>query len=201
MRWLERTLCGIGIALLGLCAWSWLDAGLYQTLQGRRLGALLGSLSRDGSGASLPGGIASITRAQARKSGLVGRITVERLGIDAVVAEGTLSRTLRRAVGHVSGTAFPGEPGNVALAGHRDTFFSGLRGVRTGDRIDVTTPDGRFEYRVVSRTVVGPDRGEVLAASDSPTLTLITCFPFQYVGPAPGRFIVRARQALPARPD
>jgi len=198
MRWLERILGGIAFGFLGFCAWSWLDAGLYQTLQGRRLDSLLGAPSQDFP-ASLPGGVAAATRSQARKSGLVGRIAIPRLGIDAIVAEGTRSRTLRRAVGHVSGTAYPGEPGNVGLAGHRDTFFSRLRDVRPGDRVRLTTPDGQFEYRVTSRYVVGPERGEVLAGSDAPTLTLITCFPFQYVGPAPGRFIVRARQAVPAR--
>ena len=197
MRRLERALGVIAIVSLGLCAWSWLDAGLYQTLQGRQLKALLGSRSHD-SPALLPEGIAASTRSQARTRGLVGRIAIERLGIDAIVAEGTRSRTLRRAVGHVSGTAFPGEPGNVALAGHRDTFFAGLRNVRPGDRIEMTTPDGQFEYRVVSRSVVGPERGEVLAATDTPTLTLITCFPFQYVGPAPERLIVRARPSIPS---
>ena len=90
-------------------------------------------------------------------------------------------------------TALPGDPGNVVLAGHRDTFFRRLKDVRPGDRVTLTTPEGVFNYDIDSTAVVAPDRMEVLAPSASSSLTLITCYPFNYVGPAPDRFIVRAR--------
>jgi sortase A len=101
---------------------------------------------------------------------------------------------LQRAVGHIPETALPGEMGNVVLAGHRDTFFRPLREVRPGDVITLKTPDGSFQYRVESTAVVPPSDVRVLQASSERTLTLITCFPFHYVGPAPNRYIVRARE-------
>ena len=123
----------------------------------------------------------------------IGRIEIEGRGVRAIIAEGTDSTTLPRAVGHVSGTAFPGERGNVALAGHRDGFFRGLERVSPDDRVRITTPDGSFEYVVESTEVVPPSRTDVLDASAAATLTLITCYPFSFIGPAPDRFIVRAR--------
>jgi sortase A len=118
------------------------------------------------------------------------------------VADGADATTLRRAVGHVPWTAFPGEQGNVGLAGHRDSFFRKLEGVRKNDLIRVSTPDGIYAYRVESTTVVEKRRVDVLAPSPSPQLTLVTCFPFHYVGSAPKRFIVRARQIEPdSAPD
>jgi sortase A len=88
----------------------------------------------------------------------------------------------------------PGELGNVGLAGHRDSFFRPLRHIRPGDMIALHTPNGPFQYRVESTRVVSPANVEVLAPADKPELTLITCFPFNYVGPAPHRFVVRAVQ-------
>jgi sortase A len=101
-------------------------------------------------------------------------------------------------VGHVAGTAIPGERGNVVLAGHRDSFFSDLKNIRPGDSVRIRTLDGTFEYRVDSRQVVGAAQTGILSPTATPTLTLITCFPFHYLGPAPDRFIVRARPTVPA---
>ena len=89
-------------------------------------------------------------------------------------------------------------PGNVALAGHRDSFFRGLERVRKKDVIEVTTPEGAFDYRVESISVVPPSRADLLLPTRSPMLTLVTCYPFAYIGPAPDRYIVRARQISPA---
>jgi sortase A len=102
------------------------------------------------------------------------------------------ARTLRLAVGHVPGTALPGEDGNVVLAGHRDTFFRPLKDVEPGDAVTLTTPEGRFEYRVEAAEVVAPTRTDLLESTSAPTLTLVTCYPFYLVGSAPDRFIVRA---------
>jgi sortase A len=99
---------------------------------------------------------------------------------------------LRRAVGHIPETALPGEIGNAGLAGHRDTFFSGLRNVRRGDRIIVTTPGSIAHYEVRSTRIVEPTDVAVLAPTPTSTLTLVTCYPFNYLGAAPQRFIVHA---------
>jgi sortase A len=116
------------------------------------------------------------------------------VGISAVVAEGSDETTLRRAVGHIAGTALPGEPGNVGLAGHRDTFFRALRNIRGGDLIVLTTPRGEFQYSVVSIKVVKPKALDVLDPTSEEILTLVTCYPFYFVGSAPNRFIVRAKR-------
>lgn len=128
----------------------------------------------------------------------IGRIQIPRIGLQAMIVESTTTDALRRAVGHIEGTALPGDNGNVALAGHRDTFFRGLRDVRKDDIIRVDTLDGSWAYKVESTEVVEPDDLEVLAASAGPTLTLVTCYPFNYVGAAPHRFVVRAREIEPA---
>jgi len=109
-----------------------------------------------------------------------------------MVVEGDDARALARAVGHIPGTALPGESGNVGLAGHRDTFFRALKNIRLGDDILVTTPRGSYRYSVVSSAVVGPDDTRVLDASRSSSITLVTCYPFHFIGSAPKRFIVHA---------
>ncbi len=131
---------------------------------------------------------------------LIGRIEIPRLGVRAIVVEGTSDSCLRRAAGHIEGTALPGHLGNVGIAAHRDTFFRGLRKIRRDDIIKVTTLAGTYEYSVESIRIVEPDDVEVLGASAQPTLTLVTCFPFDYLGSAPHRFIVRARQIGEATP-
>jgi len=125
---------------------------------------------------------------------VLGEMEVVRLGLKAIVVQGDSSEILERAVGHLPGTALPGESGNVALAGHRDTFFRPLRNIRSGDAITFKTLDGEFRYQVESAAVVPPSDVSVLKSLGGRTLTLITCFPFYYVGAAPDRFIVRARQ-------
>ena len=125
---------------------------------------------------------------------LVGRIKIPRVGVSAIVLHGVGKKTLRRGVGHIPGTALPEHGGNVGLAGHRDSFFRGLKDIRTDDRIEVTTPEGTFEYRVEWTKIVRPSETQVLEEEGAPSLTLVTCFPFYYVGSAPKRFIVRARR-------
>ena len=130
---------------------------------------------------------------------LVGRIDIPRLDLSAVVFEGTSDDTLARGVGHLRGSAGPGEPGNLVLAGHRDTFFRELRNIREGDEVNIKGPQGEFEYQVESTAIVEPDQTEVLKPGDGSTLTLITCYPFRYIGNAPQRFIVRATKVGEAR--
>jgi sortase A len=122
----------------------------------------------------------------------IGRIEIPRLGVTAIVRAGSDARTLQLAVGHIPGTAYPGEPGNVGLAGHRDTFFRQLRDIRPDDVIEMVTSEGRFTYRVQRTDVVQPSDVWVLDPTREPSLTLVTCYPFSYIGTAPERFIVRA---------
>jgi sortase A len=127
----------------------------------------------------------------------MGRMEIKRIGLSAVVLYGDDTKTLRRGVGHVIGTALPGMDGNMALSAHRDTYFRPLRNIRKKDRVMLKTPQGTYEYEVESTMVVKPTQVEVLDPTPEPTLTLITCHPFNYVGSAPNRFIVRARRVSP----
>jgi len=130
---------------------------------------------------------------------LVGRVDIRRVGVSAIVREGDDTATLQHAVGHIPDTALPGEPGNAGLAGHRDTFFRGLRNVRAGDRISVTTPAGVIDYVVRGTRIVDPDDVSVLNPTEPQTLTLVTCYPFYYIGSAPRRFIVHAERTSDQR--
>ena len=123
---------------------------------------------------------------------VIGRISIPRLHLSAIVEEGVDATTLSRAVGHIPGTALPGEPGNIGIAGHRDTFFRSLKDLQPQDKIDFTTHAGRFHYFVESLIVVEPTDISVLNSNEGQALTIVTCFPFEYIGNAPRRFIVRA---------
>jgi sortase A len=125
--------------------------------------------------------------------GLIGELRIPRLKLSALVVEGDDDGTLQLAVGHLPDTPLPWQPGNSALAGHRDTFFRPLKDVRVGDDIRLATPYGDLRYRVKRTLVVEPDDLSVLEPSSTQRLTLITCFPFFYVGDAPLRFIVQAQ--------
>jgi len=125
---------------------------------------------------------------------LLGRLDVPRIGLSAMVADGTSSRVLRLAVGHVSGTAVPWSSGNVALAAHRDTFFRRLGELHPGDVIRMTVPGSEYRYQVVFTGIVSPSETWVLEPATGQTLTLITCYPFHFIGAAPNRFVVRARR-------
>jgi sortase A len=129
-----------------------------------------------------------------RNGGPIGKISIPRIGLSAIVAEGDDESTLRHAVGHIPGTTSFGRIGNVALAGHRDTFFRPLNRLRLNDRIILETPQGKYEYQVIRTLVVEPQRVDLLQPSAEADLTLITCFPFRFIGPAPQRFVVQALQ-------
>lgn len=123
----------------------------------------------------------------------VGRLEIPRLGVSVMVLEGDDDQTLSRGAGRIPGTALPGTPGNIGIAAHRDTFFRPLASIKPGDRIVLTTPEnGTQTYTVEWHRVVDPDETTVLARTETNSLTLVTCYPFHYVGPAPQRWIVRA---------
>ena len=111
-----------------------------------------------------------------------------------MMTEGVDKQTLSRAIGHVPTTARPGEPGNCALAGHRDSFLRGLGGVRVDDVVRIVTATRTFEYRVEWTRIVDPHQVDVLDSTATRSLTLVTCYPFEFLGHAPQRFIVRARE-------
>ncbi|MGA8215910.1 MAG: class D sortase [Candidatus Sulfotelmatobacter sp.] len=119
-------------------------------------------------------------------------IRIDRVHVQAPVLEGTDDLTLNRGVGHIAGTAFFGENGNIGIAGHRDGFFRGLKNIRVGDRIDLEEPDRMETYVVERLEIVDPENVSVLRSSNKPALTLVTCYPFYFIGAAPRRFIVHA---------
>jgi sortase A len=123
---------------------------------------------------------------------VLGRIAIPQAGISALVLEGVAGSTLRRGVGHIPGTTLPWLSGNIGLAGHRDSVFRGLKDIKKGDFINLETLEGTYRYVVDWAQVVDPDDIGVLAVSNQPELTLVTCYPFYYVGSAPERFVVRA---------
>jgi sortase A len=123
---------------------------------------------------------------------MVGRLEIPRLDVSVMVLEGIASRTLRLGAGHIPGTAFPGSGGNTGIAAHRDSFFRALSNIQQNDRIRFEMLGKTVEYRVVSTSIVKPDDVSVLDPGKDETLTLVTCYPFYYIGPAPKRFIVKA---------
>lgn len=186
--WIERILLTAGLAALGYCVAIFLYAAVSQVRAQRSLELDIAAASRHD------------PRDRANQPGpVLGRMEIPRLGFSAMVFEGTSDDVLRRGVGHLANSALPGRPGNVTLTGHRDTFFRPLREVDAQDEIILTTLNGRYYYRVESTKVVAPDDVSVLKSYGEPRLTLITCYPFYFVGAAPKRFIVRA-YLLPEAP-
>ena len=182
LRRAEYVLLAAGLAILGYCGAELFNSHIQQARGERELERL----RRDPSAVSgAPAKIADGT--------LVGQVEIPKLHLSAVVFQGTSDGILARGVGHLDDSAFPGQSGNVVLAAHRDTFFRSLRNIRRGDLVQVTTPYGVRIYAVDSTQVVKPTETSVVASTATPTLTLITCYPFYYVGHAPKRFIVRAR--------
>jgi len=130
---------------------------------------------------------------------LIGRLAIPRLHLHAIVLEGTDSRTLDVALGHVPGTALPGHFGNVAIAGHRDTLFRCLRNISKGDLIVLQATESSYTYSVENTAIVKPQDISVLAPASKLKITLVTCYPFNFIGRAPDRFIVQAC-LLPKQP-
>ena len=124
---------------------------------------------------------------------MIGELSIPRVALTAVVLHGSDTQTLRRAPGHLENSALPGKAGNVVIAGHRDSFFRPLRDVTTGDDVFIDTSEGHFQYRVTSTDVVHAQDMSVLDQTGDATVTLITCYPFWVLGPAPDRFIVRGK--------
>jgi len=183
-RIVARLLLTAGLLMLAYAAYVVIDAKAYQANEQRRFAHARHDAT---------------TAPALVDGGAIGEIQIPRLGLRAMVVQGDSAAILQRAVGHLADTALPGESGNVVLAGHRDTFFRPLKRVLAGDAITLKTRDGDFAYLVESTAVVPPSDVQVLQPTGGRVLTLITCFPFSFVGSAPDRFIVRARETERSR--
>ena len=181
-----------GLVLVDWYIWTQARAVLYQAYASWTFNSQLHQIEETPPPAAAP---------RLHRDELVGRLQIPRLGLNVMVREGDDEATLAEAVGHLPSSPLPGDLGNVALAGHRDTFFRPLRELRVNDRIAFATLKGTYQYQVESIRIVLPSDVSVLKASAEPTLTLVTCYPFYYVGSAPKRFIVRARLIGPVPPD
>ena len=184
LRWSQRILFSSAVLTLGYCAFAEADAWIFQYRGGKALESRMLNQTR------------SAPSPQIGTDGVIGRIEIPRLGVSTLVVEGTGEPALRRATGHITGTALPGQPGNVGIAGHRDSFFRPLRNIQRDDLITLATLQGDYHYRVVSSKVVDPTDVTVLNPGASEMLTLVTCYPFYFVGAAPDRFIVQAKRVL-----
>lgn len=193
--WIQRVLFASAVSMLAYCGLVLMDTWIFQRGERRELERLLAERQEAKGGARQTlSPLSPKHLTPAVTDGLIGRIEIPRLGLSAIVIEGISRTTLRRAVGHIPGTALPGQPGNVGISGHRDTFFRPLRNIRQDDVITLTTLLGEYRYRVVSTKIVGSSDVAVLDPSGNEVLTLVTCYPFYFVGSAPDRFIVRAER-------
>lgn len=184
----------LAIVCLGLYGYQYVERVLYQAYESRQFDRTLDL----GTAAVITANHTPAARAGLPARGaLIGRLSIPRLNLSAMVREGIDRKTLKLAIGHIPATALPGEAGNVGVAGHRDTFFRGLKDLKAGDEIQISTLSGDFRYLVESLVVVEPDNAGALAPTSENVLTMVTCYPFYYVGAAPKRFVVKARQVSP----
>lgn len=194
-RWIQRILFIGAFSLLAYSGYVWMDTWFFQ-----KQDQLAVEIPR------VPGSLGDRRALRTPNNphpvaivGLVGRIEIPRIGVSAIILEGTSNKTLRRAVGHISGTALPGQRGNIGLSGHRDTFFRPLRNIRRDDIITLTTMLEQHHYRVLSTQIVSPNNVAVLYPGEAEILTLVTCYPFYFIGSAPERFIVKAERVISKR--
>jgi sortase A len=187
IRWARDILFLLGVVALTYVGYTLLEARLYQSSANDTLDAHIKTAENASSTQPKPA---------IRAGDAIGRLDIPRLGLSVAILQGTSPHILRLGAGHIEGTPLPGEPGNIGIAGHRDTFFRGLKNIRKNDEIQLQTATGIQRYEVDWTKVVGPDDISVLRSdgSDS-TLTLVTCYPFYLIGPAPKRFIVHARKS------
>jgi sortase A len=198
--WCQYASLALGLLALGFCAKLLGQAWVYQQWAHQQMEAA-GAKPAEQPSPSGTSTLGSVARQQtgtlptsSHDMSPIGQLEIPRIHMSAMVAEGTSPNVLSRAVGHAKGTALPGQAGNVTLAAHRDTFFRHLGDVRWGDVIDLKEPGHEYRYQVRFTAVVGPKDTWVLEPTGKETLTLLTCYPFHFVGPAPDRFVIRARR-------
>jgi sortase A len=188
-RIIALALIAVGV---GCLAWYGVERARRSVFQEQQNAALNQALRLDAQNPAAPPGAALPPASPEPRSAVVGRLEIPRVHLSVIVMEGDDDATLKNAVGHLPDTVMPWENGNSAFAGHRDTFFRPLQDVRAGDEIRLASARGILVYRVRDTRVVDPDDLSVLAPSAQPELTLVTCYPFYFIGHAPRRYIVRA---------
>jgi sortase A len=193
--WGQYLFLAVGFVLIGYCAIVVSEAARYQIWARAHLTEGIFELRKASTTSTAADAISQQSHLlSGREPTLVGTIDIPRVHISVMVAEGTSARVLQLAAGHVTGTALPGEPGNVVLAAHRDTFFRRLGELKSGDYIRLAVPGRQYAYSVRFADIVGPNETWILEPSPGQSLTLVTCYPFYFVGPAPKRFVIRARR-------
>lgn len=185
IRWTRRILMITGVLAISYVALTLLGARLYQE------DAALGLEKQIHAEEQHNIGLAS----QPIKEGdVLGRMEIPRIGVSVMVLQGTTSQTLRLGAGHIDGTALPGESGNIGIAGHRDTYFRPLKDIRANDEIQIQTATGITRYEVDWIQITAPSDGGIVFPSSESALTLVTCYPFHFIGAAPERFVVHAHR-------
>jgi sortase A len=189
LAYLEAALWCLALVCLGWVGWTCGNAALYQHRNHDWIES-----AAPAAVVSDPTAAAAASASHLRPGDPVAELRIPRLELTAVVAEGTSNDVLAKAVGHLVSSAPPGADGNVVFAAHRDTFFRPLEEIQPGDEVIVDTPAGSRTYAVEWMRVVDPDDTSVTRDAGYPALTLVTCFPFRWIGNAPRRFVVRARR-------
>jgi sortase A len=187
LAWIERAFVAVGAAFGVWCVVTILETRYFSSLPVPSSTARSSHRTLPGEGPDSYEGGSTFARGT-----WVARFEAPSVNLRATVLEGSDETTLNRAAGHIEDTAFPGDRGNVAIAAHRDTIFRTVRNLRVGDPLVLTTTDRVYRYRITRLRVVEPDDVAVLDAMDHPTLTLVTCYPFTFIGHAPKRFVVSA---------
>jgi len=192
-RLVQRTLLCLGAAALAYAGGTVVYGGIAQGDASRRFDqqviAAAAVITADRNGAA---DLRPDRHADLAEGDPLGRLEVPRIRMSVMVLQGVEERTLIAGAGHVPGTPSPGGDGNVVIAAHRDTFFRKLEGIVPGDRVHVATARKVYEYVVESTEIVDPEDTQVMESRARDELTLITCYPFYYVGSAPKRFVVHA---------
>jgi sortase A len=205
---LERFFFAIGFALLAVWGAEMLDGVVYSRAALAQFDANQTAKARGSSPAPQSGGTSaseagfamwSVQRIQAYKDSLFEKVDaplavlrIPKIHLEVPVFNGTDDSTLNRGVGRIVGTAQVGAGGNLGIGGHRDGFFRGLKDVTQGDSIELARP-GQTDFYVIDEIqIVSPENVSVLKPTQAPSLTLVTCFPFYFVGSAPQRYVVRA---------
>ena len=185
LRWVHRFLFIAGTIAICYVALTLFHAKLYQAAAVNTLEKKIYAQEQHK---------ASLSQAVVKEGDVLGQMEIPRLGLKVAILAGTSSETLRLGVGHIAGTALPGETGNIGIAGHRDTYFRALKDIRIHDKIQIQTPTGLSRFEVNSIEIVNPGDIGVLAPSAESAVTLVTCYPFHFIGAAPMRFVVHAHK-------
>jgi sortase A len=185
MLWIRCILLTAGVLALSYVTFTLIDAWLYQKRAMMTLEKQIYAEEQHRSG---------LPKIVAKEGDVLGRMEIPRLKLSVAILQGTTPQTLRLGAGHIDGTAFPGEIGDIGIAGHRDTFFRALKDIRRDDEIQLQSASGIALYAVDWIQITAPDDGSIVSSATQSAITLVTCYPFHYIGAAPERYVVHARR-------